>query len=660
MTDSIDLKKLEDSNVPKEVLDVYRRVKKYLLDDEDRKTWKRMRKRCWDAAYPLDPEKDDGIWTAEEREKMIKKGMIPVGVNDLAKDITASTALITSKSPGLSFLPIGSSDLYVAELLKRGWDYVLNGNIGPVTFHDWVKEKNIGNLGVIEAKHDPSFGLFGKILLKDTDPTHYYFDKKSRERDHSDVSFGKAHQVSKSYALENYEGLSEDDLLYSPGPVKMEAEGDIPDGKPGQDAYAVDTNEKPGAKTPDDKEPENIWEIEDWELKKEREYWVIMYDEQAQYGIIKQTFSTRAGVEKAGWMIQPGDQTVIDAMGVQAEFRKCMVTKRYQRIVVGKKLVSKMVNPLGVDAEGQPILPMIPLQEDRTLTGYPTGKTVRALELTRSRNKRRMQSIYVVSKQVDAPPVMPQGAKWVKDEVHGDHIEVGKDTPFMPQRLLPGVTSAEMINLEQIDKQDIHDEYQINDVIQGKIPPGQSNIAGRTVLALQDMVGVISSPQVLTFEASLVKVGKAVVALMLIVWPRQMWQRLIEPDEWGSWMPDKEKSQVDPETGQPVQPQPNVIQQKWNEALDRLTGTGGKEKLSPIDLDVKIVPESTKPTNRMAKMGAAMELVKAGIYDPQAALDYVDDPKKDEIVERMERRRQEELEAIRQGEAVKQANKGAK
>ncbi len=164
MADLIDIEKLEHSGVSKEVLDVYKRVKKHKIDDVDRKDWVRIRKRCWNAAYPLDPEKDDTIWTAKEREQMIKREQIPVAVNDLARDIQGASALITSKSPGLNFLPIGSSDLYVAELMKRGWDYVMNGNQGPVTLYDIVKEKNIGNLAVMEAKHDPSLGIFGKIL----------------------------------------------------------------------------------------------------------------------------------------------------------------------------------------------------------------------------------------------------------------------------------------------------------------------------------------------------------------------------------------------------------------------------------------------------------------------------------------------------------------
>ncbi|MDD5006431.1 MAG: hypothetical protein PHS33_08055 [Candidatus Omnitrophica bacterium] len=646
----INLDKLEKTDAPKEVIEVYKRVKTDLIDDPDRKTWERIRKRCWSAAYPLDPNKEDSIWTAKEREEMTNRGQIPIQVNDLARDIQGASALITSKNPGLNFLPIGSSDLYIAELFKRGWDFVINGNQGAVTFYDFIKEKNIGNLAVLEAKHDPSLGIFGKIIIQDIDPTTYYFSKDSKQRDHSDVSFGKAHLVTKDYALETYDELKEEDLQFT-AIKKEESEGDVPDRKTGMDNYAVDTNEEPTT-DPDEKEPEDIWEIEDWEFKKEKEIWVMIPDPKETYGYKRKIYKNYSDIEKDGWILDPDKKTAKDTMGVVALVWKRIVTKRIQRIIVGKKMISKVVNPLGIDTEGAPVLPLIALQEDRTLSGYPTGKTARALELNRAANKRRMQSIYLASKNIDALKLFPAGIKWIVDEKHGDYVEVPKDAAFAPTQMGPVNTSAELINLLQVDTQSIHDEYQINDIIQGKIPAGQNNMAHRTVLSLTEMVGVISSPGVLTFESALVRLGKAVAALMLMVWPRPMWERLIEPDELGTWTPDKEKPQVD-QNGQPIPPEASVVQQKWKDAIDKLTGENGQTKTDLIDIDVKIIAGSTQPTNRMAKQGVAIEMMKAGAYDVQAVLDYTDDPKKDEITERMEKKRQEELDAIRQGQAVK-------
>lgn len=670
---TIDIDKISRSDISPEVLEVYKRVKRMFADDEDRKVWKENRKKNWAAAYPLDTE-EEGIWTAKEKAAMMKKGQIPIGVNDLAKGVQGACAVITSKSPGINVTPIGSNDLYVSELLKRGWDYVIARNGGPITFYDWVKECKLSGLACIEAKHDPSKGIFGKVTIGQIDPTTYYYDKKSQKLDHSDVDFGKAHLVAKQYALETYDGLTEDDLIFTE--ISQDEAKDDPkrdDYVAGKDNYALSADDVSKGPTDDKEQEENVWEIEDWELAKVKELWLMVPSQERPGEFDREIYKGYGDIELAGWQIGIDKKTAIkqgqaiqmDPMtgepvpiitSTEAVIWPRRVEKRIQRIIVGKKLISKEVNPLGIDADGEPILPLITIQHDRTLKGYPTGPVTRAWEISKSRNKRRMQSIYVVSKNIDAPIVMPQGSKWVKDEEHGDHIEVGKDVPFAPTRLLPGTTSAELANMEMRDKEDINDEFDMSDVIRGKIPAGQSNIAGRTVLALQEMVGVMSQPFTLVFEAGLERVGRAAISLMLRTWPKSMWIRLIEPDELGSWQPDKE-IQMGPD-GQPVKPEPSAIQQKWENAIARITGEDGKEPLSMIDLDVKIVGGSTAPTNRLAKAQVAMEMLKVGAYDVEAVLDYSNDPKKDEIVQRIEMKRKQELEAIAQGQAAKQASKG--
>jgi hypothetical protein len=685
----IDLKKIENAGVPQDVLDVYKRVKRFFVDDTDRTIWKNNRKKNWSAAYPLDTE-EEGIWTAKEKEAMLKKDQIPIGINDLAKGIQGSCAVITAKAPGLNFSPIGSSDLYVAELFKRGWDYVLARNGGPITFYDFVQESKVGGLGCLEARHDASKGIYGKIVIGELDPTTYYFDKKAKHRDHSDVCFGKAHLVTKKYAQETYEGLTEDDLNFTPV-SKDEAEAKSKDDYvAGKDNYALAEGKKSGLPEIDNEEDENVWEVEDWELVKVKELWLMIPNPEKPGEFDREVYKTPAEIEAKGWQVDKsgkvatrenrvpnpvhqegvaagwqGEPIVDPQTGmditppeeipqtVEAVIWTRRVEKRIQRIIVGKKKVTEEENPLGVDSDGEPILPIITLPHDRTLSGYPTCPTTRAYEITRSRNKRRMQSIYVVSKNIEAPIVMGEGSAWQKDEVHGDWIKMAKDSAHPVSRLLPGTTSAELVNMEQRDKESIDDEYDMPEVFRGKMPQGNSNMAGRTVLALQESVGVMSQPFTLAVESSMERLGKAVAALMLKTWPKSMWTRLIEPDEMQSWQPEKEK-QVD-QQGQPVQPEANVIQQKWTDAIARVAPDDGKEPMSMIDLDVKVIAGSTQPTNRMAKAGVAMEFVKAGIYDPQAALEYTDDPMKDEVVERMERKRQEELQAVAQGQATKGA-----
>ncbi|MFA7162423.1 MAG: hypothetical protein WC083_07640 [Candidatus Methanomethylophilaceae archaeon] len=667
---NIDIDKIAKSDTPQEVIDVYRRVKRHFVDDPDRRAWKEIREKNWKAAYPLDTEKE-GIWTEDEKAAMVKKGQIPIGVNDLAKGVQGSCAVVTSKSPGLNFSPIGESDLYVSELLKRGWDYVNSRNGGPITYFDWVKECKLSGLGLLEAKHDPSKGIFGKIVINTIDPTTYYFDKKSTLRDHSDVNFGKAHLVTKKYALETYDGLTEDDLIFneiSPDEADKEATDDY---KFGKDNYALSEGKQADlpAENKDETE-ENVWEIEDWELVKDKELWLMIRSQEKPGEFDRKIFKTYAEIEEAGWSVDKAKNIALrETRGViqdpmtggmaemsdvlQAVILPRRVEKRIQRIIVGKKLISKEENPLGVDGDGEPILPIIALSHDATLSGYPTGPVTRAYEISRSRNKRRMQSIYVVSRNIEAPIVMSAGCKWVKDEEHGDWIQVSKDSPFPPNRLVPGTTSAELVNMEQRDKEDISDEFDMSDVIRGKIPAGQTNMAGRTVLALQEMVGVMSQPFTLSVESAMERLGKSVASLMIKIWPKSMWLRLIEPGEMGTWQPDQDK-QVGPD-GQPVQPEPSEIQQKWMDAIARIRGEDGKEPISMIDIDVKIIAGSTQPTNRMMKKSEAMEMVKAGIYTPEIALEYVDDPLRDKAIESLKQQQQMAM----QQEMMKQAQKGA-
>ena len=68
-----------------------------------------------------------------------------------------------------------------------------------------------------------------------------------------------------------------------------------------------------------------------------------------------------------------------------------------------------------------------------------------------------------------------------------------------------------------------------------------------------------------------------------------------------------------------------------------------------MDLDVTMTAGSSMPTNRMAKLEVAIEMVGAGIYDRQAALEYVDDPNKELIVARMAKAD----EALAQAEMMK-------
>ena len=93
--------------------------------------------------------------------------------------------------------------------------------------------------------------------------------------------------------------------------------------------------------------------------------------------------------------------------------------------------------------------------------------------------------------------------------------------------------------------------------------------------------------------------------------------------------------------------QQQEIQNRWQQALDliRPQDPTAEPGISLLDVDVRVAAGSTTPTNRMARAALAMDMVKMGIYDPQAALDYIDDPRKEQIVKRIQAREQSAMQA---------------
>ncbi len=606
------------------VVEVYRLLKKYIAQPE-RKEWIKARNECWDAVY------EGKIWTDAEKKAMEDKEMVPLTINDLYQGVRGSAAIVTDQKPGIEFLPVGSGDLYVAELMKRAHDQVWAQNDGGSEIFEFVKEAKLGGIGAIDVKHDPSKGIYGKVVFGTIDPTTLYYDmKKAKKPDLSDVDIIKAHRITKKQAMELYEELEEEDFVFM-GPDKNEIPDKVDDYKTGEDNYvnATDTPAGPDGDKPEEKE--DVWEIEAHLLRREKEYWLMTPKEGG--GFARQIFPKS----------QKKEAEAANAQVPNSVLWPRVVEKRIMRIVVAKKLIDERVNPHGIDSDGDPVLPIVILCHEKTRKGRPVSPTIFAKEACRERNKRRAQAIYVVSKNVDAPIVAAGDYTWERDKVHGDVMKVDKTAPALPQRLLPGTVAAEALNMEQVAKADVNDFYDMQDVMRGKLPAGDPS--GRTVLALQDTAGTMSKPFVRATESAIVRLGKVDIALILKNWPREMWERQIEPDEMETWEPKEEKPEPNPMQmmgGEQPEPDKEAIKQKWLRALELVRPSDPKAEpgISLIDVDVRVAAGSTMPTNRMARAAHAVEMVKAQIYDAEAALDYIDDPHKDEIAARMKAREQ--------------------
>jgi len=612
-----------DQSVEQKVIEVYETLKLF-KDAHERQEWIRRRTECWDAI-------ENRLFDDKTEAEMRKQGQIPLPINKLVKGVQGLSAMVTDQKPQIQFLPVGSGDLYVAELLKRRFDLIWERNEGNDTTYEVVEECSIGAHGFFSARLDKSKSPFGRVVFEADDPEDIFWDKDSRKRDYSDTDLIKAKKRDRQYIRDNYGDLEDGDIYFNPGLTKGDEET-VSTGLTTGDNYAD------GLKDPVSPEVKArqkiIWEIEAWMLKTREEDWLYQVDERGniQSKRVEQGQGLPKGV-KTGDEVEPG---VI--------YWRRKVTKRIQRIIVGKKLVEEKENPYGTDQDGEPIIHLVGLKAQRTKNAYAMSPTMYALPINKEKIKRRAQAIHAASHMVNAPIVRPAGkTRWEGEPgTAGSELIVDPNSPWIPTRLPSGSMDAvKFFQLEQQADQEIDDMYNLHDVMRGKIPQGQANIAGKTVLALQDFGGMMNKPFLRSIESALVRLAKVVIALVLEVSVRREdWERLLEDEEVQTLRPDKKFDGLQNAEEIPDEEKQQTAA-RWEEAINILMD----KKLSVVDLDVKIVAGSSMPSNRIAKLQVAMEMYSARMVDRLYALEYVDDPKAKEVARRMDEKDKQLMQA---------------
>ena len=642
-----DLKTIGKSDADKLVIETYALLGKYKNCDA-RRQWVNLLEECWTAAI------DNEFFTDDEKKAAIKMGQPLVSYNKLNKGVQGSAAIVTDSKPEIKFHPIGSGDLYVAELLKRGHDVVWEKNEGNDKIYDAVEQRSIGAQAFIEAKHNPSKGPFGRLVIEENDPTIYFWSKDSRAKDLSDTTIIKAQLRSRAYIEANYDDIKADDLTFSKttseGPDET---GDRTDTVEGEDNYARNPDESDPDAIIGKRDVKNIWEVEAWILKVEKEDWLIYFKNGE-----KSPRTAKIELEK-GQKVADVIKEFSDREDVEfAKHWPRRLNNRYLRIIVGKKIIMQTVkdakgdtievkerlNPYGLDSDGDPVIPIITLKGQRTRTSYCKSATFYAKDANKHLCKREAQFTYAASMALSAPLAQPKGSVWVKGEpgTPGSIVEYSKSDE-KPSRI-----PAENLDLNGLsfliaeDKEYINDQYDLQDVMRGKPPKGQENASGRLVLALQDLAGMMSKPSLRSLESMIVRLGKVNMAIILQNWPRYMWERLLEEDEWETLRPNKaEGTEEEPQEGTEEELKlREETRQKWEEALEliRPLDPAAPPGIGLIDIDVKVTSGSSLPTNRMAKDQIANEKYKIGLYDRKAALKYADDPEAEAISKRMDER----------------------
>lgn len=638
-----EFKEATRTDLDPKVREVYAKLREYANATERRK-WLKRREEAWKGAI------ENEQWDDQEKQDLIDQDMVPLVINKCNKGVQASCAMATYKKPEAMFLPIGSGDLYVAELFKRAFDYNWNTNNGTLVSYDVVEESKIGGLGWFDAYWDNNKGVMGRIVLEDAEPDCLYWDRTSRKRDFSDTDIIKAKLRTRKYIKDNYDDISDKDLEYK---FSLDDTHQT-EGVTGGDSYKEFEGEqqtRPGKKGENEAEP-TVWEIQALLLVTAKEDWVVTFDAEGNPA----SEPMGGDWERTGEKDPDGHETVKGPGGAEGLLWKRTYEKRVYRLIVGKKLVEEEDNPFGLDSDRDPVINLIPVRHQRTRTSYPMSPTNYALPVNKEKNKRRAQFILHVSHNVNSPVVEPEGTKWrdrkgreASPGTAGTHGTVPKTAQFLPTRLNPGALQAQLFGeLEDRADRDIDQQYDTPPLIKGEVPEGMDP-SGRAVLAIQDMGGVMGSPFVTTFEGGIVGIAKVLTYLALKHWPRSMWRRLIEEGEWNdetvvdpdSGPEDEPEEEMDPYTGMPVQQEPPedgvTVGDRWREALELIRPEDPAQEpgVSLLELDIRVRAGSTMPTNRMARQVHALELKREGVYDAEAVLDYSDDPMKDKVLPRI-------------------------
>lgn len=666
MTTTIDLTAIKKSGAPKKVIEVYEYLKVY-MGDSRRADWIKLRQENWKVVG------ENIIWTSEEEKEFKDHKQIPIVDNKCKKGVQGKCAIVTDQKPEIKFFPIGSADLYVSELCKRAHDVVWAKNDGSDVVYDFAEESTVSGVGVVQAFHDPNKGLFGKQVFEELDPDDCYWDADSRKKNWSDTNVIIGKLRTKGYIKERYPELSDDDLHFY-AVLKEEKKGGMSEGVTSGDNYAFAESQKLKDTTPEQGQEEDIWEIWAWMVKIEQEDWVIHTDPETGLPV---SMPLEVGKDEEP---EEAGKRHSEAMGGQfIKYWPRQKEKRIVRHIVGKAIIKQeddegneldeIKNPYGEDADGDPIMPVIPLLGQRNKNGLPNGVVTFAKDLNRVSSKAFMNFFHAAAHLINAPIVRPEGSAW--DGVPGtpgSELKVSVNATFQPYRLSPGSMQIQQwMNIKTEADNDINEQFDTPDVMKGKVPEGQDNMSGRLGLALQDMAGMMSNPFMRSVESALERLAKVNMALIFRYWPRYMWERLLEESELTSQTevptggsPEEVKKFEGEEPQEiPEGAETATVGDNWKQALDIVSpidedGKPTGEGIQVIDLDIRIAAGSSMPTNRMAKMAFALDMVEAGIYDPQAVLEMIDDPKKDEIMARQKKAAQAAAEA----EMMKKATKG--
>ncbi len=581
-----------------------------LFVQEKFKIWQDSRN-DWDSAAREDVDFYLGNhWTKDETNELGEINQSNIVVDRLYSAIEQFKAIITSKPPKFRAYPREDSDQKLANIWNGMLEYIWDISDGNEVFKQVVHDYAITGLGYFYAYQDneADYGR-GEIKFTWVDPFRVYVCPNARHRYFDDASGMILSTImSKDQLVNHYPKLKEIPEGYEVPMVDLIDKGlqwsdeDYPNSDK-NDSVA-------GSFTPD-----KIKDAE-WGTAAKDKYRVMHYYDKikAPYYRLKDNRANMqqeliVDFDKFAEMSEDGEFAASVELG-DIEFVEVVQTRIRERCTVGQIVLYEKV--LNTDT-----YPIVPVPNIWTNTPYPMSDVRKGKDMQRFLNK--MNSLLTAHAQSSAglKLLIPQGSVQDLEQLERDwanpNATIEYDASFgAPHFPSPQPISASILQLPQQAERYIDLNLGIYEMQQGN--PQEAPRTASATMQLEDFGQRRSKSKLRDIEGSLRRLGKVVYNLAKDHYDFQKTFNIVNPNN------DINEYTINKK----------IYDDKSGAIMSR------ENQLHVGDYDIRIVGNSTMPSNKWAEWQIYLEAFQMGLIDRQEALKKTEIFDKDGILQRMD------------------------
>jgi len=559
--------------------------------EEIQERWKRWfdARKDWDVQAREDIDFYLGNhFTDAEAKELAERNQMGLPIDRLYAAIEQFKAIITSKPPKFSAVGREDSDTKLAQVWKTILEYIWDNSDGDEVFKQVIHDFSVAGLGYFYGFIDPEddYGR-GEVKFTYVDPFRVVVDPNSRNKWFDDASGMQLSTIlTKDQLLDAYSMLGEED---EEGNALIDS---IDNMSAGDETYPSSQNQQTGASfTPDI--------VKDYDWGEGSEKYRLIEDFRKVKVPFYRVADMKTGTEKI--LDSNGLQTLLADDGTQEAFDKGqfdIVEVKQTRIqvtcIVGQVVLYEKI----LDTN---IFPLVPVPNIWTNTPYPMSDVRKNKGFQRFLNK--VMSLITSHAQASSglKLLIPQGSVQDIEDLERDwanpNATIEYDASFgEPHFPSPQPLAGSIMQLPQMVEHYIDLNIGIFEMQQGNAESAPKTSSG--TMMMEDFGQRRSKSKLRDVEASLKRLGKLMYHLA--------------------------KSHYDfKKTFRIAQPNNDITEYTINKKLydDKTKELQTIENnLAVGTFDIRIIGNSTMPSNKWGEWNVYMEAFQAGLIDKVEAL----------------------------------------